>query len=74
VSPPSFRHPPASRVAAQTGGPSGARERETAGSSLSEPACLNRSPSAPLGPPVSLSLSLGRAKLGPEGSPEDDER
>ena len=28
---------------------------------------------APLGPPVSRSLSLGRAKLGPEGSPEDDE-
>ena len=39
-----------------------------------QPTCLNRSPPAPLGPPVSRSLSSGRAKLGPGGSPEDDER
>jgi len=54
-----FRHPPASRAcAAQTGGPSGARERDPGtGASAS-----TLSPSAPLGPPVPLR------------GPEDDER
>ena len=56
-----FRHPPARRFSAATGGPSGARERDPVGSTAVHAACRNRSPSAPLGPPVSLR------------SPEDDE-
>ena len=68
-----FRHPPASRrLAAQTGGPSGAREREVVADSTSDQRAADGSPSAP--PPVPLH--------GPEDddgspgrfAPEDDER
>ena len=56
-----FRHPPARRAAPQTGGPSGARERDPVTDTSVQPVRLKSSPSAPLGPPVSLR------------SPEDDE-
>ena len=45
-----FRHPGSER--SETPGPSGARERDPAGAPLFTTACLNRSPSAPLGPGV----------------------
>ena len=55
VTPPfCFRHPGASGAAAPTPGQGGARERETVGSAAAGTAWLNRSPSAPPCPGVSL--------------------
>jgi hypothetical protein len=58
-----FRHPPASRAfAAQTGGRSGAREREPVAHAFAEPFRLRFAP-APLRPPVSASLRRRMTKM-----------